>query len=127
MAKITTLVAFGNNNDQFTQGGLLKDADGNLIGSTLGGGTGNNSTVFEIAKTATGYAKTATILASFNGTNGAGVHGNRGSCPVIARSEATKQSSLSSRPLDCFVEPVIGRRFAPTRWLAMTAERNCRI
>jgi len=22
--------------------------------------------------------------------------------------------------LDCFVEPVIGRRFAPTRWLAMT-------
>jgi hypothetical protein len=24
--------------------------------------------------------------------------------------------------LDCFAEPVIGRRFAPTRWLAMTAE-----
>jgi hypothetical protein len=22
--------------------------------------------------------------------------------------------------LDCFAEPVIGRRFAPTRWLAMT-------
>jgi len=22
--------------------------------------------------------------------------------------------------MDCFVEPVIGRRFAPTRWLAMT-------
>jgi hypothetical protein len=26
------------------------------------------------------------------------------------------------RKMDCFPEPVIGRRFAPTRWLAMTAE-----
>jgi hypothetical protein len=40
---------------------------------------------------------------------------------VIARSEATKQSILSFRgTMDCFAEPVIGRRFAPTRWLAMT-------
>jgi len=40
---------------------------------------------------------------------------------VIARSEATKQSILSLRgKMDCFAEPVIGRRFAPTRWLAMT-------
>jgi hypothetical protein len=39
---------------------------------------------------------------------------------VIARSEATKQSSLACGFLDCFAEPVIGRRFAPTRWLAMT-------
>jgi hypothetical protein len=23
--------------------------------------------------------------------------------------------------MDCFAEPVIGRRVAPTRWLAMTA------
>ena len=23
--------------------------------------------------------------------------------------------------MDCFAEPVIGRRFTPTRWLAMTA------
>jgi hypothetical protein len=39
---------------------------------------------------------------------------------VIA-SEA-KQSNLSyCGAMDCFVEPVIGRRFAPTRWLAMTA------
>src|ERR1700688_2328790 len=36
---------------------------------------------------------------------------------------ATKQSILSLRgDMDCFAEPVIGRRFAPTRWLAMTAE-----
>jgi hypothetical protein len=40
---------------------------------------------------------------------------------VIARSEATKQSILSLLgAMDCFAEPVIGRRFAPTRWLAMT-------
>ena len=39
---------------------------------------------------------------------------------VIARSEATKQSSFVCGKLDCFAEPVIGRRFAPTRWLAMT-------
>jgi hypothetical protein len=25
--------------------------------------------------------------------------------------------------MDCFAEPVIGRRFAPTRWLAMTVSR----
>jgi hypothetical protein len=39
---------------------------------------------------------------------------------VIARSDATKQSSFLRAKLDCFAEPVIGRRFAPTRWLAMT-------
>src|SRR6266536_240936 len=34
---------------------------------------------------------------------------------------ATKQSILPLRSeMDCFAEPVIGRRFAPTRWLEMT-------
>jgi hypothetical protein len=28
------------------------------------------------------------------------------------------------RAMDCFAEPVIGRRFAPTRWLAMTASQD---
>jgi hypothetical protein len=41
---------------------------------------------------------------------------------VIARSEATKQSIHCFRgSMDCFAEPVIGRRLAPTRWLAMTS------
>jgi hypothetical protein len=36
-----------------------------------------------------------------------------------------KQSSYPlCGAMDCFAEPVIGRRFAPTRWLAMTAERS---
>jgi hypothetical protein len=40
---------------------------------------------------------------------------------VIARSEADEAIQSSSRgEMDCFAEPVIGRRFAPTRWLAMT-------
>jgi hypothetical protein len=44
---------------------------------------------------------------------------------VIARSVATKQSILSFHgAMDCFAEPVIGRRFAPTRWLAMTSFRG---
>jgi len=34
--------------------------------------------------------------------------------------EATKQSISFRAAVDCFAEPVIGRRFAPTRWLAMT-------
>src|SRR6195952_4355031 len=29
--------------------------------------------------------------------------------------------------MDCFAEPVIGRRFAPTRWLAMTTKHNSSI
>jgi hypothetical protein len=34
-----------------------------------------------------------------------------------------KQSILSFfRNMDCFAEPVIGRRFAPSRWLAMMDE-----
>jgi hypothetical protein len=42
-------------------------------------------------------------------------------------SEATKQSILSSHgEMDCFAEPVIGQRFAPPRWLAMTSLNSVR-
>ena len=37
---------------------------------------------------------------------------------VIA--SAAKQSRVVCVALDCFAEPVIRRRFAPTGWLAMT-------
>jgi uncharacterized repeat protein (TIGR03803 family) len=46
-------------------GGLIADADGNLFGTTGGGGAHGGGTVFEIAKTARGYASTPTILVSF--------------------------------------------------------------
>jgi hypothetical protein len=36
------------------------------------------------------------------------------------RSDEAIQSSYSVTVMDCFAELVIGRHFAPTRWLAMT-------
>src|SRR6202040_1718186 len=40
---------------------------------------------------------------------------------VVARSASDEAiHSCIAAFLDCFAEPVIGRRFAPTRWLAMT-------
>src|SRR3979490_448316 len=38
----------------------------------------------------------------------------------LPRSNATKQYRDSHTAGGCFAEPVIGRRFAPTRWPAMT-------
>ena len=40
------------------------------------GGANGDGTVFEIAKTAHGYASTPTTLVSFNGTNGAYPYGS---------------------------------------------------
>jgi hypothetical protein len=34
--------------------------------------------------------------------------------------EAIQLLRVTTNKLDCFAEPVIGPRFAPTRWLAMT-------
>jgi uncharacterized repeat protein (TIGR03803 family) len=45
--------------------GLIADAGGNLFGTTSVGGANNGGTVFEIAKTASGFAGTPTILYSF--------------------------------------------------------------
>ncbi|MEY9359039.1 hypothetical protein ABH994_001760 [Bradyrhizobium yuanmingense] len=43
---------------------------------------------------------------------------------VIARSPCDEaiQTASADAFLDCFVEPVIGPRFARTRWLAMTEQ-----
>lgn len=73
----TTLFTFtvGSANGAFPQGGLIVDANGNLFGTTVGGGANNSGTVFEIVKTSQGYASTPTILVSFNGANGAGPTG----------------------------------------------------
>ncbi len=67
----TTLVSFSGTNGSTPSAGLFRDAAGNLIGTTSGGGANPNGTVFEILKTAAGYANAPTTLASFNGTNGA--------------------------------------------------------
>ena len=55
-------------------------------------------------------------------SSGESRRGNAEMClfSVIARSKATKQSRAAHAILECFAEPVIGPRFARTRWLAMT-------
>jgi hypothetical protein len=64
----TTLVSFNSGNG--TNGGLIADDHGDLFGTTVSGGAYGYGTVFEIAKTAHGYASTLTTLVSFNGANG---------------------------------------------------------
>src|SRR5271165_4992035 len=66
----TTLVSFNGTDGANPWAGLIADAAGNLFGTTEGGGANGEGTVFEIAKTSTGYATTPTKLVSFDGTNG---------------------------------------------------------
>ena len=67
----TTLVYFNGTNGNEPYAALIADANGNLFGTTMVGGEYGYGTVFEVAKTASGYASTPTTLVSFNGTNGA--------------------------------------------------------
>lgn len=50
--------------------GLVFDAAGDIFVSSFDGGASLNGAVFEIAKTAGGYATTLTTLVEFNGANG---------------------------------------------------------
>jgi uncharacterized repeat protein (TIGR03803 family) len=69
-----TLATFNLTNGAEPFGGLIMDAAGDLFGTTAyqgaEGSGGSGGTVFEIAKTSTGYASTPTTLVNFNGTNG---------------------------------------------------------
>ena len=70
-ATLTTLINFTNANGAKPTDSLILDTQGNLLGTTQLGGASGFGTVFEIAKTSTGYASTSTILVSFNGTDAA--------------------------------------------------------
>jgi uncharacterized repeat protein (TIGR03803 family) len=77
----TTLVSFIESNGPSTNGfyptgGLIADTHGDLFGTTQQGGAYNAGTVFEIVKTAHGYASTPTTLVSFNISNGSNPFGN---------------------------------------------------
>jgi hypothetical protein len=76
--ELTTLVNFNGTNGANPFGSLIADANGDLFGVTEYGGTGTvyGGTVYEIAKTAHGYANTPTTLVSFNGTNGGYPYGD---------------------------------------------------
>lgn len=71
----TDIASFAGSNGQYPSGGLISDSPGDLFGTTYAGGTGNDGTVFEIAKTASGYGPITTI-ASFGGANGKLPEGN---------------------------------------------------
>ena len=56
--------------EHFGAAGDEKLRYGDLFGTTSAGGAYGDGTVFEIAKTPTGYASTPTTLVSFNSSNG---------------------------------------------------------
>jgi uncharacterized repeat protein (TIGR03803 family) len=64
---LTTLTNFNNANGQSPYGGLIIDANGDLFGTTLAGGTSNTGTVFEVANSASGYSSTPTSLVNLVG------------------------------------------------------------
>ena len=66
----TTLVSFNNTNGRTPFASLIVDANGDLFGTMKSGGPNGDGEVFEIKKTASGYASTPIVVASFNGTNG---------------------------------------------------------
>jgi hypothetical protein len=69
-ASPTTLATFSSPNGEGPAAGLIADANGDLFGTTTYGGLFGDGTVFEITKTAAGYASTPTTLVSFNQTDG---------------------------------------------------------
>jgi uncharacterized repeat protein (TIGR03803 family) len=66
----TDLVSFQSPDGEQPQGSLIADANGDLFGTTTSGGASNDGTVFEVKKTAGGYASAPTTLVSFDGDNG---------------------------------------------------------
>ena len=69
-ASPTVLASFNGSNGGFLNGGVLIDANGDILGSSWEGGTNGAGSVYEIAKTASGYASAPTVIAQFNGTDG---------------------------------------------------------
>ncbi len=70
----TTLVGFDGSDASQPVGGLTVDANGNVFGTTHGGGANNLGTVFEIKNTGTiakpAYASSPITQVRFNGSNG---------------------------------------------------------
>ena len=103
-------------------GGLIADSNGNLFGTTFGGGANGDGTVFEIVKTPTGYAATPTTLVSFTDTNGALPDGS-----LIADSNGDLLGTTQSRgsPNDGTVfeiaKTATGYAGAPPHWSASTS------
>lgn len=66
---LTTLVSFNGTNGSAPENFLVADTAGDLFGTTGEDGPGGSGTVFEIAKTSTGYASTPTTLMSVSSSS----------------------------------------------------------
>ncbi|MBV9859054.1 MAG: Hint domain-containing protein [Alphaproteobacteria bacterium] len=62
----TVLFTFDGMHGSNPEGGLIMDPAGDLFGTTEDGGATGQGTVFELARTASGYASTPTTLVSFD-------------------------------------------------------------
>ena len=71
-----TLVNFDGADGADPAASLIADASGDLFGTTEEGGPDDDCTVFEIAKTPTGYASTQVTLVNFNFGDGASPRGS---------------------------------------------------
>jgi uncharacterized repeat protein (TIGR03803 family) len=66
------LISFnGTNGNEPGFGNLVSDANGDLFGTTYGGGTLGGGTVFEVVRTGDSYAAAPTILVNFDYADGA--------------------------------------------------------
>jgi uncharacterized repeat protein (TIGR03803 family) len=66
----TILVSFTGADGRYPEGGLIADGAGDLFGRTISGGTKDGGTIFEIAKTDSGYARAPTTLVDFKPSGG---------------------------------------------------------
>ncbi len=64
---ITALASFNGTNGANPYADLIEDSSGNLFGTSFSGGASGDGTIFKVAP----GSGTITVLASFNGTNGA--------------------------------------------------------
>lgn len=67
----TVLFSFDDTDGKFVADALIFDSKGNLYGTTNEGGASGDGTVFELSPPSGGGAWTETVLASFDGTDGA--------------------------------------------------------
>ncbi|BAM90337.1 putative calcium binding hemolysin protein [Bradyrhizobium oligotrophicum S58] len=69
-SSVTVLATFNSATMGSSPSSPIKDAAGNLLGTTQIGGPGGRGTVYEIVKTGNGYSSTPVVLAAFNNANG---------------------------------------------------------
>jgi uncharacterized repeat protein (TIGR03803 family) len=119
----TTLLSFNDADGAFPWASLIADADNNLFGTTAGGGTNSDGTVFEIAFTATGYATAPATVANLDAVNGTNSYGS-----LIADANGNLFGTASNGGAygEGTVFEVIGSGFVPPTLFAGTpGSANC--